>query len=98
MCDCSINIVTHFIFEYIITWFGCPKSLNNDQLMHFISTIITTLTMELPILHNKSSLYHPEANDTIEAFNKILETRLTQVCSTNKEDWDERVLAVLWAY
>jgi hypothetical protein len=44
------------------------------------------------------SLYHPQSNGIIEAFNKILERRLKKVCCTNRDDWDERVPIVLWAY
>ena len=34
----------------------------------------------------------------IEAFNKTLTKGLTKICSTDKDDWDEKTPAVLWTY
>jgi transposase InsO family protein len=96
--DCSETTTAHFIFDDIITRFGWPKILMSDQGTHFINNTIEDLTDEFAVHHQKSTSYHPQANGTVEAFNKILETTLTKLCCVNMDDWDLRVLAVLWAY
>jgi transposase InsO family protein len=93
-----MDTTSRFIFENIITHFGCHKSLTSDQGSHFISSTITTLTTEFLIQYHKSSPYHPQANGAVEAFKNILENGLTKVCCENREDWDDRVPVVLWAY
>jgi transposase InsO family protein len=79
----------------MINQFGCPRSLTSDQGSHFINSEITMLKTEF-IQHHKSSPYHPQANGTEEALNKIMERGITKVCCANKEDWDDRVPKILW--
>jgi hypothetical protein len=53
--DCSETIVVHFIFDDIITRFGCSKTLMSDQGTHFINKTIEALTQEFEVHHQKST-------------------------------------------
>jgi hypothetical protein len=96
--DCNIETKTHFLFEQLITRFGCARVLMSDQGMHFINNTINTMNEEFEFHHQKRTPYHPQENGIAKAFNKILENALKKIYNVNRDDWDLKIPVVLWAY
>ena len=94
----NANIVATFLYEHIITCFGCPKKLISDRVTHFINSTIAALTVKYEIKHCKTTSYHPCANGQTEKTNGILCMILTKTISGAESDWDTKLFAALWAY
>ena len=90
--------VAKFLYENIITRFGCPKELVSDRGTHFINHTIQAMTEKYEIKHRKTTPYHPQANGQTEKTNGILCKILTKTISGKGTDWDDKLFAALWAY
>ena len=68
--DFTTDTVVHFIFEQILTRFGCPKILISDRGTYFFNEMIWALNEEFQIHHAKSTPYHPQVNGAVKALTK----------------------------
>jgi len=66
------NTIAKFLYENIITRFGCPKELVSDRGTHFLNDTIEQIREKYFIKHQKTSPYHPRANGQTEKTNGIL--------------------------
>ena len=94
----NATTVATFLYENIITCFGCPKELVSDRGTHFINHTIAALTSKYEIKHRKTTRYHPRANGQMEKTNGIFCKILTKTISGARTDWDTKLFAALWAY
>ena len=90
--------VAKFIYEHIITRFGCPKEIVSDRGTHFINDTIEKMLQKYFIKHRKSSPYHPRANGQTEKSNGILCKIITKTLAGNASNWDYELNNALWAY
>jgi len=70
--SCTKEVVAKFINENIITIFGCPLTLFNDEGTHFGNETIKVLLEKNLINHRKTTTYHPQVSKAVESFNKKL--------------------------
>ena len=88
----------NFLFEQVITRFGCPKILISDRGTHFLNTVIESMTKRFDINHRMTTPYHPQTNGNTERVNQTLVNILRKTVQDSKRDWDTKLPAALWAY
>jgi hypothetical protein len=87
-----------FLYENIISRFGCPKILISDRDSHFLNPVIREMTQLFQINHRKTTPYHPQTNGQTERVNQTLIRILWKIVNESKRDWDIKLTAALWAY
>ncbi len=58
----NATITTKFIYEYILTRFGCPLTLISNKGVHFINDVIKYFMDHFLMKHVSSTTYYPQGN------------------------------------
>jgi hypothetical protein len=91
-------IIVKFMYECILTRFGCPLTIVTYQGVHFINDAIKYLTYHFLLKHVSSTTYYPQRNGHVVSTNKVLGTFLTTLVNENRIDWDEHLSTLLFSY
>ena len=85
------------LVEYI-SRHGCPESILSDQGKNFQSELITELWELLDVHQLKTTAYHPQCNGQTERLNRTLQNMLANYINDKKDDWDEYLPLLQFAY
>ncbi len=77
-------MVITFIYEEIIYWFELLRVLQSDWGTYFINKVIQILTKRFRIKHILFLPYHPQSNELVKRFNKILYEGIAKVAEEIK--------------
>ena len=87
-----------FLYESILTRFGCPLHFVSDQGSHFLNGTIQVLTKYFMLGHITSTTYYPQGNGQAESTNKVIVTMPQKLVNDNRIDWDIQLYIVLFSY
>ncbi len=87
-----------FLYEYILTRFGCPLTIVTYQGIHFINDTIKHLTKQFLLKLVSSTTYYPQGIGQIECINKIIGRLLTKFINEKIIVQDEHLFTILFSY
>lgn len=90
--------VANFLYEEIICRHGVPSSIISDHGKAFLGRVVGLLKEEVGFKHKLAAPYHPQTNGLTERFNGTLCRSLNKCVNSAKEDWDDLIPSVLFAY
>ena len=87
-----------FVHKNILTWFGAPRCILNDEGTQFCNKSLFSLLGRYGIRHAKGLSYHPQSNGQAEISNREIKSILEKMMNTSRKDWSLKLDDALWAY
>ena len=91
------TIAVTFVNEFVCR-FGVPIQIITDQGSNFESHLFKEMCDFLQIDKTRTSAYRPQANGSVERFNRTLATMLAIFCQQKQNSWDVFLPQVMLAY
>ena len=96
--NCTAETTAHTLFEEFFCKFGIPSVILSDRGTHFQNKLMENLQQLIGYNHIYSTSYHPQTNGVVERFNATFVTQISKLQSTQHNNWDEFLQAVVFAY
>ena len=90
--------IAEVIVNEFICRFGTPLQILSDQGSNFQSKLFTEVCEMLKIDKVRTSSMRPQANGTVERFNRTLQNMLTSFCEKDQRTWDQYLPQLMMAY
>ena len=81
------NTVIGFIQRNILSRFGAPKTIINDEGSHFANNLFPKLMRRYGIRRVMGLAYHPQSNRQAEISNREIKNILEMIVSASMKDW-----------
>ena len=91
------NTVVGFIQRNMLSIFGAPRTIINDEGGHFGNKLFAKLMSRYGIKHVMGLAYHPRSNGQAEISNREIKNILEKTVSTSSKDWSIKLDDALWA-
>ena len=93
----DVITVVGFIQRNILSRFGAPRTIINDEGNHFSNKVFAKLMSRYGIKHLMGLAYHPQSNGQAEISNEIKKI-LEKILNASRKDWSIKLDDALWAY
>lgn len=80
----------------MVSRFGVPRAIVIDHGLHFRNHMMIELTTKLGLSRDNSTPYYPQANEQVEAINKVLKCMLQRMIGVHKRYWHLILYLALW--
>ena len=86
-----------FIQRNILSRFGAPRTIINDEGSHFANKLFAKPMSRYGIRHVMGLAYHHQSNGQVKISNREIKNILEKIVNTSRKDWSIKLDDALWA-
>lgn len=96
--DQETEVIARKLLDEVVYRYGAPSRIVSDRGSQFTSALLKDLTKIMNTKKVFTTSYHPQTDGLAEKFNQTLATMLTGFLNKPRNDWDEHLRPIVFAY